>query len=96
LKTEANYTKYKRLRNETNKKVKPTTWHTFKGNPKKLYGYMRKVKTVKEKAHQLMNENGQLTKTQEETAQALGNFQPCFYQILIQMKSPGPGCPRTV
>ena len=35
---------------------------------------MRKVKTVKEKAHQVTNKNGQLTNTEEETAQALGNF----------------------
>jgi len=32
---------------------------------------MREVKTVKEKVHQVMNENGQLTNTEEETAQDL-------------------------
>ena len=81
LKTEANYTKYKRLRNETNRKVKADQMayrkkilKSFKGNPKKFYGYMRRVKTVKEKVHQVMNENGQLTNTEEETAQSLGNF----------------------
>jgi len=81
LKTEANYVTYKRLRNETNRKVKADQLaykkkilKSFKGNPKKFYGYMRKVKTVKEKVHQVTNENGQLTNTEEETAQALSNF----------------------
>jgi len=40
----------------------------------KDYRYMRRVKTVKEKVHQVMTENGQLTNTEEETAQSLGNF----------------------
>jgi len=52
---------------------------------------MRKVKTVKEKVHQVMNENGQLTNTEEETAQSLGNFSAVF---LSKMKS--PECPGTV
>ena len=73
----------KRIRNETSRKVKADQLvyrkriyilKSFKGNPKKFYGYMRRVKTVKEKVHQVTNENGQLTETEEETAQALGNF----------------------
>ena len=35
---------------------------------------MRKNKTVKEQVHQVTNENGQLTSTDEETAQVLGDF----------------------
>jgi len=31
------------------------TLNSFKGNPKKFYGYTRRVKTVKEKVHQVMN-----------------------------------------
>jgi len=64
LKTEANYTKYKKLRNETNRKVKADQMayrkkilKSFKGNPPKNYGYMRQVKTVKEKVHQFMNKD---------------------------------------
>jgi len=106
LKTKANYTKYKRLRNETNRKVKADQMayrkkilKSFKGIPKKCYGYMRRVKTVKEKVHQVMNENGQLTNTEEETAQSLGNFSAVFLsknvlEILTQMNS--PECPGTV
>jgi len=51
LKTEANYTKYKRLRNETNRKVKEDhlayrkkILESFKGNPHKvlwIYDYTR-------------------------------------------------------
>ena len=88
LKTDANYATYKRLRNETNRKVKADQLvyrkkilKSFKGNPKKFYGYMRRVKTVKEKVHQVTNENGQLTETEEETAQALGNF---FSSVFVQ------------
>ena len=60
---------------------------------------MRRVKTVKEKVHQVMNENGQLTNTEEETAQSLGNFSAVFLsknvlEILTQMNS--PECPGTV
>jgi len=64
LKTESNYTKYKKLRNETNRKVKADQMayrkkilKSFKGNPPKNYGYMRQVKTVKEKVHQVMNKD---------------------------------------
>ena len=42
---------------------------------------MRKSKTVKEKVHQVTNDNGQLTNTDEETAQALGNF---FSSVFVQ------------
>jgi len=31
---------------------------SFKGNPKKFYGYTRRMKTVKEKVHQIINRNG--------------------------------------
>ena len=106
LKTEANYTKYERLRNETNRKVKADQLayrkkilKSFKGNPKKFYGYMRKIKTVKEKVHQVMKENGQLSTTEEETAQTLGNLFSSVLsrkvlEILMQTKSPTR--PRTV
>ena len=60
---------------------------------------MRRVKTVKEKVHQVMNENGQLTNTEEETAHPLETFSAVFLsknvlEILTQMKS--PECPGTV
>ena len=42
---------------------------------------MRRVKTVKEKVHQVMNENGQLTDTEEETTQTLVNF---FSSVFVQ------------
>jgi len=47
---------------------------------------MRKVKAVKEKVHQVMNENGQLTNAEEETAQSLGNF---FSSVFVQDEESG-------
>jgi len=35
---------------------------------------MRKLKTVKERVHQIKSDNDQLTTTEEEPAQALGKF----------------------
>lgn len=67
-KTEVSYTEYKKLRNEANRRIKADrasyrkkVLKSFKGNPKKFYGYMRRMKTVKEKVHQIINRNGQFT-----------------------------------
>ena len=81
LKTESNYSIYKKLRNEANKRVKidqsvyrKKILRSFKGNHKKFYGYMRKLKTVKERVHQIKSDNDELTTTDEEAAQVLGKF----------------------
>jgi len=47
---------------------------SFKGNHKNIYGYMTKLKTVKERMHQIKSDNDQLTTTDEEAAQSLGKF----------------------
>jgi len=65
----------------------------------KDYRYMRRVKTVKEKVHQVMTENGQLTNTEEERHNPLETFSVVFssnnvLEILTQMKS--LECPGTV
>jgi len=60
---------------------------SFKGNHKifmvslkrsqnllKFYGYKRKLKTVKERVHQIKSDKDQLTTTDEEAAQAVAKF----------------------
>ena len=47
---------------------------SFKGNHKKIYGYMKKLKSVKERVHQIKSDNDQLTTTDEEAAQVLWKF----------------------
>ena len=58
MKTESNI--YKRLRNEANRRVKSDQaayrkriLKSFKGNPRRFYGYMSRAKTVKERVHQI-------------------------------------------
>jgi len=51
---------------------------SFKGHPKKFYGYMRKLKTVKEKVGQIKKVNGEYTASDMETAQALGEYFSVF------------------
>jgi len=77
---DANYLEYKRLRNEANKQVKQdqanyrkTILKSFKGKPKRFYGYMQKLKTVKDKVARLTTVNGKLTETDEEAAQTLAS-----------------------
>jgi len=60
MKTECNYNIYKRLRNEANRRVKSDQaayrkriLKSFKGNPRRFYGYMSRAKTVKERVHQI-------------------------------------------
>jgi len=80
-KTEVSYTEYKKLRNEANRRIKADrvsyrkkVLNSFKGKPKKFYGYMRRMKTVKEKVHQIINRNGQFTTSDGEAALVLGEF----------------------
>jgi len=40
----------------------------------KFYGYNRKLKTVKERVHQIKSDNDQLTTTDEKAAQAVAKF----------------------
>ena len=79
--TEARYTEYKRMRNEANKQVKADQANyrkkilkSFKGRPKKFYSYMQRLRTVKDKVAQLTMDNGTLSSTDREAAQALGKF----------------------
>jgi hypothetical protein len=76
--SQKNYERYRKLRNSANTMVR--TDHSthrkqliqsFKGNPKKFYGYVRSLQAVKEKVRQLAKKNGDLTETDQEAAELL-------------------------
>ena len=46
----------------------------FRGKAKSFYGYMRKLQTVKDNVTVLMQDNGELTETDQETADVLGQY----------------------
>ena len=81
-----NYEQFKRLRNEATASVKLDQDHhrkkllkSFKGNPKKFFGFMRSQQTVKTRVTTLKTFDGKLTQTDEETADVLiDQFQSVF------------------
>jgi len=75
------------IRNEANKQIKQDQasyrkriLKSFKGKPKCFYGYMQKLKTVKDKVARLTTVNGKLTETDEEAAHTLGS---CFSSVFV-------------
>ena len=85
--TEVNYKEYKMLRNNANKKVKEDRANyrkrilkSFKGKPKRFYGYMQKLRTVRDKVARLTKANGKLTETDGEVAQTLAD---CFSNVFV-------------
>ena len=79
--TDATYNEYKSLRNEANKQVKADQasyrkkiLKSFKGRPKKFYGYMQRLRTVKDKVAQLTMDDGTLSSTDYEAAETLAKF----------------------
>jgi hypothetical protein len=74
--SEKNYVDYKEIRNRVNTLVREdhdrhqkSILKSFKGNPKKFYGYMRKLQTVKDRVAQLTKKNGQFTTDDREAAE---------------------------
>lgn len=87
FRTEANFIAYKKIRNKTNAQVKEdqTSYRkrilkSFKGQPKRFYGFMRQQKTVKEKVAQLKKSTGELTSTDKETVEVLSSY---FSSVLV-------------
>jgi len=79
--TNQKYASYKKIRNTVNALVKAdrdmhrkNILKSFKGNPKKFYGFMRSVQTVKCKVARLKRADGSLTSDDSETAQVLCNY----------------------
>ena len=76
-----NFEKYKRIRNEVNRCIRSEEEQKrkrilkgFKDNPKRFYGYMRQMQSVKDNVIALKKENGELTKTDQETADLLSSY----------------------
>ena len=93
------FEKYKRLRNDVNRCIKQEenlerkrVLKGFKGNPKRFYGYMRHMQSVKDKVIALKKENGELTETDQETADLLSTyFQEVYTCLLYTSPSPRDG-----
>ena len=60
---------------------------SFKGNPKKFFGYMRNLQTVKTKITQVLKEDGQLTNCDKETADVLCET---FKQVFVVENTDDP------
>ena len=76
-----NYLYYKKLLNKTVQSVRKyhdshrkKVIRSFKGNPKKFFGFMRNLQTVKLKVSHRVNNNGDMTVTEQETAEVLCEF----------------------
>jgi len=81
-----NFELYKRLRNEVNRLIKQEEASArkrilrgFKGNPKRFYGYMRSMQTVKDSVTAIRKDNGELTVSEQESADLLSaHFQEVY------------------
>jgi len=76
-----NFDKYKQIRNKVNSCIRleenlkrKRILKSFPGKPKRFYGYMRQMQTVKDNVIALKKENGELTKTDQETADLLSSY----------------------
>ena len=80
------FDKFKKLRNASDRIVKTAQRDyekalisTFKKEPKKLYSYLRDKMRIKEGVAQMERVNGDLTKSDEETATVLNDFFTSVY-----------------
>jgi len=81
FKSGKNYEEYKKIRNEVNCMIRDDEnrhrkgiLQGFKGKPKKFYGYMRSLQTVKENVVSLTKDDGVLTTNDQETADLLADY----------------------
>ena len=58
----------------------------FKNSPKRFFGYMRKLQTVKDVVTALKRSDAQLTATDQEVADELAN---CFQQMFTEEDGSG-------
>ena len=72
---------YKRLRNEAVSRIRKDQkdyrtgiLKSFKGNPKKFFGYIRNKMTVKEQVTQLKKPDGDMTGDDAEAADVLATY----------------------
>ena len=76
-----NFENYKQIRNKVVSMIRADEeeynsrilWG-FKGKPKRFYGHMRRLQTVKDGVSALKRSSGELTTTDQQVADVLGNF----------------------
>ena len=83
-----NFDKYKQLRNEVNQAIRreedehrKRILSGFKHNRKRFFGYMRSQQTVKDNLTTLRKLNGELTTTDQETADLLSTYFQEVYTV---------------
>jgi len=88
--SQRNYARYKQLRNQTVQSVRndhenyrKKVIRSFKGTPKKFFGYMRSFQTVKQKVSKLLDKKGELSETDQEAAEVLCEF---FQEVFVTDK----------
>src|SRR5664279_168719 len=76
-----NHEEYRIVRNEANKMIREDEDYdrkrilqNFRGKPKSFYGYMRNLQTVRSNVTALMKDGGEMTSTDQETADVLGTY----------------------
>jgi len=79
--SEVNYKKFKVLRNRVVKLIKrdktayqKKLFKQFRSNPKRFYGYFRRMQTVKTTVASIRTADGKLTTTDQETAETLCDY----------------------
>jgi len=93
--SQRNSARYKQLQNQTVQPVRndhenyrKKVIRSFKENPKKFFGYMRSLQTVKPKVTRLLNKKGELSETNQEAAEVLCEF---FQEVFLTDKKDNRG-----
>ena len=81
-----NWNEYKKLRNEVNQSIRreeklnrKRILKSFKGQPKRFYGFMRNLQSVKDQVTVLKKQNGQMTTSDQEVADLFsGHFKEVY------------------
>ena len=83
-----NFAEYKRIRNEVNRSIRreehlerKRILKGFKGNPKRFYGFMRHRQSGKDNIIAPKKESGELTETDQQTADLLSTYFQQVYAI---------------
>lgn len=84
-----NFEEYRKARNKVNglvkkdvRKSRKKLLRSFKGKPKRFYGFMRSMQTIKENVVALQKDNEELTASDQETADLLG----CYFASMFTLE----------
>jgi len=88
FRSSSNYEAYKSVRNKVTSLIRADEdayrkrlLKDFKGNPRRFYRHMRKLQTVKDNVTALKTRSGQLTTSDQEAADTLGEY---FQEVFTQ------------